>query len=128
VEITSRRHIRIRCVFRSFERQSNLSLHSGKTVILTPPVLQGNYIEVDIIGSRAMHLKYFPASALPIDPAARFSELFLTRSKWKAEEIAPFLSDIALNNKERDKLLLKYCRTVSDTQGIKYTARAQYTG
>jgi len=76
----------------------------------------------------ATSLKYFPASALPVDPAARFAELFLTRPKWHADEIAPFLSDIAVNSKERDKLLLKYCRAISNTEGVMYTARAQYNG
>lgn len=75
-----------------------------------------------------MTLKYFPASELPVDPAARFSDLFLTRTKWKGEEISPFLSDIAVNSKERDKLLLKYCRTVTGLDGMRYTARAQYNG
>lgn len=65
---------------------------------------------------------------LPVDPAARFSDLFLTRSKWKVEDLSPFLSDIAVNSKERDKLLLKYCRAVTDSHGIRYTARAQYNG
>ncbi|KAK7470567.1 Ctf8p and Ctf18p associating protein [Stygiomarasmius scandens] len=68
-------------------------------------------------------LLYFPASELPLDPAARFSELFLTRNRWKGDEIAPFLSDIAVDSKERDKLLLKYARAVSSPQGIWYMAR-----
>src|SRR5260221_13227305 len=86
----------------------------------------GNYIEVDLLGSSDITLKYFPASALPADPAARSAELFLTRSRWSGDEITPFLSDIAVNSKERDKLLLKYCRAISSTQGVTYTARAQY--
>jgi sister chromatid cohesion protein DCC1 len=63
-----------------------------------------------------------------VEPAARFADLFLTRKKWKAEEIAPFLADIALNAKDRDKLLLKYARAITDKTGIWYTARAQYNG
>ncbi|KAJ3501179.1 hypothetical protein NLJ89_g9456 [Agrocybe chaxingu] len=97
-----------------------------KTVSLD--LLSGNYIEAKSLGSDEVFLKYFPSSALPVDPAARFADLFLTRTKWKGEEITPFLSDIAVNSKERDKLLLKYCRTVTDAQGIRYTARAQYNG
>ncbi|KAF8826823.1 hypothetical protein HHX47_DHR5001047 [Lentinula edodes] len=73
-------------------------------------------------------VKYFPISSLPIDPAQRFSDLFLTRSKWKNEDIVPFLSDIAVNSKERDKLLLKYARATTDAEGIWYTSRAQYNG
>ena len=73
-------------------------------------------------------LVYFPSSALPSEPAARFTDLFLTRQRWKAEEIAPFLSDIVLDHKERDKLLLKYARAVTDSEGVWYTARAKYNG
>ncbi|KAF8974485.1 sister chromatid cohesion protein Dcc1 [Flammula alnicola] len=91
-------------------------------------LLAGNYIEPESFNSDFTTLKYFPASALPVDPATRFSDLFLTRKKWKAEEISPFLSDIAVNAKERDKLLLKYCRTITEPQGVRYTARAQYNG
>lgn len=70
-------------------------------------------------------LVYFPASGLPVDPASRFADLFLTRSRWKADEIAPFLIDIVVDNKERDKLLLKFARAVTDTDGVWYTARAK---
>ena len=92
--------------------------------------LQGNYIEADTYDfhDSLKRLRYFPSADLPVDPAARFSDLFLTRKKWKGEEISPFLSDIAVNSKERDKLLLKYCRTVTEPDGVRYTARAQYNG
>jgi len=96
--------------------------------VVSLKLLEGNYLESEVFGSDLTTLKYFPASALPVHPAARFTDLFLTRSKWKGEEIAPFLSDIAVNSKERDKLLLKYCRTVTEPQGVRYTARTQYNG
>ena len=89
---------------------------------------QGNYVEINVPGSSAINVKYFPASSLPVDPVARFAELFLTCPRWSADEIAPFLFDIAVNSKERDKLLLKYCRAISNAQGVVYTARAQYNG
>ena len=73
-------------------------------------------------------LSYFPASDLPTEAAARFSDLFLTRPRWKVDEISPFLSEIAVDSKERDKLLLKYCRAVNEAGVIWYTARAQYNG
>ncbi|KDQ29374.1 hypothetical protein PLEOSDRAFT_1039342 [Pleurotus ostreatus PC15] len=72
-------------------------------------------------------LQYFPASQLPADPPARFAELFLTRTRWRTDDITPFLSDIAVNTKDRDRLLLKYARAVNDKDGLWYTARAQYT-
>ncbi|EPQ57498.1 hypothetical protein GLOTRDRAFT_39106 [Gloeophyllum trabeum ATCC 11539] len=68
-------------------------------------------------------LTYFPSSSLPTDPAARFTDLFLTRPKWKAEDIAPYLADVAVDSKERDKLLLKYARATKDAEGMWYTAR-----
>ncbi|KAI0666542.1 sister chromatid cohesion protein Dcc1 [Trametes maxima] len=71
-------------------------------------------------------LTYFPSSALPVDPGARFSELFLVRPRWKADEITPFLSDIAIDGKERDKLLLKHARAITEPGGVWYTARAKY--
>lgn len=70
-------------------------------------------------------LVYFPASSLPADPAARFADLFLTRTRWKADEITPFLADIVVDNKDRDRLLLKYARAVTDSEGVWYTARVK---
>ncbi|KAF5321094.1 hypothetical protein D9619_000774 [Psilocybe cf. subviscida] len=91
--------------------------------------LAGNYLEAEpVYTGDPVTITYFPSSILPVDPAARFSELFAAQKKWRAEEVSPFLSDIAVNNKERDKLLLKYCRTVTEPQGVRYTARAQYNG
>ena len=75
-----------------------------------------------------MVLTYFPSFQLPIDPAARFTDLFLTRPRWKADEISPFLADIVVDAKERDKFLLKYARAITDAEGIWYTARAKYNG
>jgi sister chromatid cohesion protein DCC1 len=80
---------------------------------------------VSLTGEEVM-LTYFPHSALPFDPAARFVELFLTRQRWKHEEIEPFLLDIAVNSKERDKLLLKHARALTNTEGVWYTARVSY--
>ncbi|KAF9076722.1 sister chromatid cohesion protein Dcc1 [Rhodocollybia butyracea] len=92
-------------------------------------LLAGNYL-ITPAGPYSIHevLKYFPVSSLPVDPAQRFADLFLTRRKWKNEDIVPFLSDIAVNSKERDKMLLKYARATTDSQGLWYTARAQYNG
>ncbi|KAJ7638890.1 hypothetical protein FB45DRAFT_904169 [Roridomyces roridus] len=82
------------------------------------PLLSGNYL-----ASSDMQLTYFPCSASPVDPTSRFTDLFLTRPRWKADEIVPFLSDIAVSTKERDKLLLKYGRATTDSQGVWYTKK-----
>ncbi|KAJ3537045.1 hypothetical protein NM688_g6747 [Phlebia brevispora] len=91
-------------------------------------LLSGNYLSSpsQFIEPPVPLLTYFPASALPVDPAQRFGDLFLTRPRWKAEDIAPFLTDIAFDHKERDRLLLKFARAVTDSEGVWYTARAKY--
>ncbi|ESK96086.1 hypothetical protein Moror_7431 [Moniliophthora roreri MCA 2997] len=92
--------------------------------IVSLDLLSGNYLMNGDLDT----LTYFPAASLPVDPAPRFADLFLVRSRWKSEDIAPFLSDIAVNSKERDKLLLKYARATTDSTGIWYTSRTQYGG
>ncbi|TBU30244.1 sister chromatid cohesion protein Dcc1 [Dichomitus squalens] len=94
------------------------------------PLLAGNYLtSPDTLADPPTSLlTYFPSSELPAEPGARFVELFIARPRWKIEEIAPFLADVAVDAKERDKLLLKHARTVTDPDGIWYTARAKYTG
>ncbi|KAF9055404.1 hypothetical protein BDZ89DRAFT_18952 [Hymenopellis radicata] len=92
-------------------------------------LLAGNYLSSSTLNDDVNDaLKYFPSSELPIEPTRRFADLFLTRSRWKSDDIAPFLSDLAVDSKERDKLLLKYARAITDPQGIWYTARVQYNG
>jgi len=90
-------------------------------------LLAGNYLSriSSLSNPPATELVYFPASALPADPAARFADLFLTRSRWKADEIVPFLADIVVDNKDRDRVLLKYARVITDAEGVWYTARAK---
>jgi len=92
-------------------------------------LLKGNYLEVEASSfqdhSTDPLLVYFPSSELPTDPAARFSDLFLTRPRWRAEDIHPFLEDIVLDNKDRDKLLLKFARAVTGSGTVWYTSRAK---
>ncbi|KAF8897615.1 sister chromatid cohesion protein Dcc1 [Infundibulicybe gibba] len=87
------------------------------------PLLSGTYLH-----TTPTHLVYFPASDLPTVPAARFGHLFRTRARWSGEDIAPFLADIAVDSKDRDRLLLKFARATTDKDGAWYTARAQYVG
>ncbi|CAL1707413.1 unnamed protein product [Somion occarium] len=95
---------------------------------ITLDLLLANYLSSLSTLTGATELTYFPSSALPTDPAARFTDIFLTRPRWKAEDISPFLEDIVVNNKERDKLLLKYARAITDKEGVWYTARVMYNG
>jgi sister chromatid cohesion protein DCC1 len=85
---------------------------------------QGNYLCASSF-SLGTTLSYFPCAELPADPATRFVDLFLTRARWKAEDIVPYLSDIAVDTKDLDKLLLKYARALTDKDGLWYTARAR---
>ncbi|GBE81571.1 hypothetical protein SCP_0313000 [Sparassis crispa] len=93
-------------------------------------LLSGNYLSQlsPITDPPITLLVYFPSSSLPVDSAARFTDLFLTRPRWKAAEISPFLADIVVDSKERDRLLLKFARAVTDAEGVWYTARAKYNG
>ncbi|TFK54270.1 hypothetical protein OE88DRAFT_1723980 [Heliocybe sulcata] len=102
-----------RAVSDTFEAQVSLTL------------LEGNYLSTTLPNRfpALPALLYFPSSSLPIDPAARFTDLFLTRSRWKAQDIAPYLADIAVDSKERDKLLLKYARAMTDAEGVWYITR-----
>ena len=93
--------------------------------LIVDPGAQGNYLVSTKPQSQPPldQLTYFPSSELPIEPLARFNDLFITRNRWKAEEIRPFLNDIAIDRKERDKLLLKYARTVTAPDGTYYTPK-----
>ncbi|KAH9914022.1 sister chromatid cohesion protein Dcc1 [Fomitopsis serialis] len=102
----------------TFESEMSVDLLCGKYLTQTD-VLKEPPIVV---------LTYFPSFQLLIDSAARFTDHFLTRPRWKADEISPFLADIVVDAKERDKFLLKYARAITDAEGIWYTARAKYKG
>lgn len=87
-------------------------------------LLSGNYLRTPPKDTNKDDaLNYFPASELPTDPAARFIELFLARKRWTGDEIEPFLTDIAVNSKERDKLLLKHARAIVTPEGTMYAPR-----
>jgi hypothetical protein len=58
----------------------------------------------------------------------RFADPFLTRERWRAEYIEPYLSDIVVDTKDLVKLLLKYARALMDSGGSWYTARARGVG
>jgi sister chromatid cohesion protein DCC1 len=86
----------------------------GKLPLLTYPFSSSNTF-----------ISYFPCAELPTDPAMRFADLFLTRERWKAGYIKPYLSDIAVDTKDLDKLSLKYARALTDKDCSWYTARAR---
>ncbi|SAM85715.1 uncharacterized protein UBRO_07026 [Ustilago bromivora] len=58
----------------------------------------------------SVKIQFYSRLELPADPAARFQDLFLTRSAWLAADLLPFIKDLALNDKKKDSLLLKFTR------------------
>lgn len=73
-------------------------------------------------------ITFFPSSELPIAPADRLADLFLTRPRWSADDITPFLDDCVTDAKERDRILMKYARVTTDADGkIWYTAKGGMT-
>ncbi|CAE6401006.1 unnamed protein product [Rhizoctonia solani] len=93
-------------------------------------LLDGNYLSTPLLhtkyGEPSNTLLYYPRSSLPTDAAQRFQALFLTRSKWKVEDIGVYLEDIAVDKKERDRLMLKYTRQITEPDGVWATARVRY--
>ncbi|KAL7423046.1 Ctf8p and Ctf18p associating protein [Cryptotrichosporon argae] len=62
----------------------------------------------------------FPAAKLPLHPSTRFADLFLTRARWRPDDIAPFLAGLVRDGdtKERDKLVAKFVRIVKEKDGV----------
>lgn len=81
-------------------------------------LLQGQYLLHPAPPARScgpplepLTISYYPAHQLPLDPTARFQELFLTRPSWTLEDLEPFIRDMAVDPKRREALLIKYART-----------------
>jgi sister chromatid cohesion protein DCC1 len=91
-----------------------------------PAHIQGLYILTPGKGPQATTIMYFCASELSLDPASRFSELFSVKPKWRMDEVAPFLLDLAVDDKKRDALTLKFTRKFKGDDGhVYYTARGK---
>ena len=62
----------------------------------------------------------FSRHTLPLQPAVRFADLFLTRSKWRPDDMGPFLRGLTRDGdtKERDRLIAKFVRVVKDKEGV----------
>jgi hypothetical protein len=70
--------------------------------------LEGLYLIQEIAMKKT--IRYFPKNILPFDAKGRFQELFVARSKWDKNDILPFVKDLAGNDKELDRLILKHSR------------------
>ncbi|KAI8613966.1 sister chromatid cohesion protein Dcc1 [Chytriomyces sp. MP71] len=62
-------------------------------------------------------------SALPASPKERLEYLFTIRRKWAANDIRPYIEDLAENKKKLDLLLLKYARLSRAGDIVYYSAR-----
>lgn len=60
--------------------------------------------------ARALTVAYFPHTALPLAPAARFQQLFLARPQWVREELVPFVHALTHAHQSLDALLVKHAR------------------
>ncbi|ORY25957.1 sister chromatid cohesion protein Dcc1 [Naematelia encephala] len=85
-------------------------------------LLEGDHLLVDpppAVTSQPRLIVPFPLYQLPLNPATRFADLFLTRPKWRPDDMIPFLKGLYRDgdSKERDKLVAKFVRVVKEGQG-----------
>ncbi|WRT67975.1 uncharacterized protein IL334_004949 [Kwoniella shivajii] len=92
----------------------DLKLLEGEYLLSPPAITSLSFI------SPSPLISHFPISQLPLQPATRFADLFLTRPKWKPEEIIPFLKGLTRDGdiKSRDKLVQKFVRVVKEKEGV----------
>lgn len=85
--------------------------------------LEGNYLLDDpppsAFSAPCKILRYFPYYTLPNHVALRFTDLFLTRPRWRPDEMVPFLRGLYPpgDTKARDKLVVKFVRVVKEKDG-----------
>jgi len=90
--------------------------------------LLDDYLLRPLPGSKTV--TYFPHTALPTAPAARFADLFLARPRWLTQELEPFLRGLPGGESKtvRDALLVKFARRSEGDDGtVWWSARANYT-
>ncbi|SJX64965.1 uncharacterized protein SRS1_15791 [Sporisorium reilianum f. sp. reilianum] len=94
------------CLSPDFCALAHLDLLSGYYILTPAPSPNVSLYP----NAAAVKIQFFSMHELPTDPAARFQDLFLTRPSWLAADLLPFVSDLALNDKKKDGLLLKFTR------------------
>ncbi|WVQ65574.1 uncharacterized protein L199_003752 [Kwoniella botswanensis] len=94
----------------------DIKLLEGEYLLSPKPLTTASKSSSSSSSSLILH---FPMSSLPLQPSERFSDLFLTRSKWRPEEILPFLKGLTRDGdvKSRDKLVQKFVRVVKEKDG-----------
>lgn len=92
-------------------------------------LLTGDYLLSDpppsAFHTPAKLVSYFPVHALPLHTATRFADLFLTRQRWRPDDMVPYLQGLypAGDTKARDKLVAKFIRVVKGRDGTWWHAR-----
>ncbi|EIW67674.1 hypothetical protein TREMEDRAFT_33206 [Tremella mesenterica DSM 1558] len=83
-------------------------------------LLKGEHLLHSSTFTSLQTITHFPVHSLPINPPNRFTDLFLTRSPWKAEDMRPFLKGLTRDGdgKELDKLVARHVRVVRDQYGV----------
>ncbi|KAI8916092.1 sister chromatid cohesion protein Dcc1 [Gorgonomyces haynaldii] len=90
----------------SFMLEWDSQLPDGFTTDLN--LLAGLYLIEESMGNK--EIVYFPKSILPFDPKQRFQDLFKIRRKWLKQDMLPFVTDLAPNQRALDAVLLTHCR------------------
>jgi len=62
---------------------------------------------------------HFPERDLPEDTAERFNVLFKERTKWRHDDIEPYIKGILAPGQALNALFLKYTRSATDEKGSK---------
>ncbi|KAG9140644.1 hypothetical protein Leryth_006841 [Lithospermum erythrorhizon] len=57
----------------------------------------------------------FSVSSLPLNPAERFSKLFMERPKWEWKDLQPYIRDLKVPGLSSEGILLKYTRRTQPT-------------
>ncbi|CDR88981.1 uncharacterized protein SPSC_06672 [Sporisorium scitamineum] len=94
------------CLSPDFSDLAHLDLLSGYYILTPSPSPTVSLYP----NPASVKIQFFSTHELPTDPAARFQDLFLTRPSWLAADLLPFINDLALNDKKKDSLLLKFTR------------------
>lgn len=94
------------CLSTDFRSLAQLSLLSGYYILNPAPSPSVSLFP----NPASVKIQFYSRLELPTEPAARFQDLFLTRPAWVAADLLPFINDLALNDKKKDSLLLKFTR------------------
>ncbi|GMK57313.1 hypothetical protein CspeluHIS016_0401470 [Cutaneotrichosporon spelunceum] len=94
----------------AFEAHVALDLLAGSYLLRDPP---------PAASVREQLVEYFPVHTLSANVPTRFADLFLTRARWRPDDMIPFLRGLYPegDSKARDKLVAKHIRVVKEREG-----------